>query len=226
MATSNGDSMTVKRCPVCLARHQNFPGLMEVEQVKCTICGQSSKWGAWLDGYVQAQTLSTDRSGSIPTAGTPSGGKGTWITWLVVFLLGIIWFASFLYMVDLDGPAFLDFYLNVFLATFIGSTALRLLLDDKWRCSLVGFAAFEGVGVIRLLTGLNAGMHRFGFMIAMMVGCGFIFFMRAKENGRGYGIGGSCAVGGCGGEGGCSSGGGCGGGGGGCGGGCGGCGGD
>ena len=108
----------------------------------------------------------------------------------------------------LRGPAFLGYYFAVFLVAIITAAVVRHTWRDETKVSLVAFLVFEAIGITRLITGLQQGMSRFGFLFAMMIIGGLLLFARAKEGG-GYGVGGVCG-------GGCGSG---------CGGGCGGCGG-
>jgi hypothetical protein len=202
--------MTPKRCPVCLTRHLLDATLKGNTQVKCAKCGNTSKMEFWLDA----------RELPAGSAAAPPAEKATATDKFMVAMLGVLliiaaWSASYFYMKLLKGPDFLLFFFLVLIVLWILSAIARHAIEDTWTFSIIGCVVFEGVGVIRLVSGWLAGMHNFGFMIAMMFFGAFIFFVRAKAGG-GYGVGGSCAGGGCGGSG-------CGGGG--CGGGCGGCGG-
>jgi hypothetical protein len=134
---------------------------------------------------------------------------------ILVLMIGGIWFASYAFTRSFRGPEFLVFYALALIVLWLLTVALRHFWKDYMMVSVIGCVVFVGIGIVRFVTGLLAGMGNFLFLFIMMGLGGLLFFMRAKNEG-GYGVGGSCAVGGCGG-------GSCGGGG--CGGGCGGCGG-
>ncbi len=217
MATGDRDSVNFMRCPICLGRHQTIPGLAPDAEVRCNYCDRTSRWSSWLP----AHDLPTDSSSSVPKVGDGPLWRSRKIQGLCILLFLMAWgYTSYLYMASLNGPQFLRYYAVVFGLTWFGSLVARDVWGEEWIYSIIPCIFYEGVGVIRLITGMMSGMHRFTLMLVMMAIGGCIFFLRVKSGGGGYGLGGSCAIGGCGGGGG---GGGCGGGG--CGGGCGGCGG-
>jgi hypothetical protein len=121
------------------------------------------------------------------------------------------------------GPDFLVLYAGWLVLVLFMVVLLRNTGHDTWFTSLGGLFMYEVPGAIRILVASQAGMHKFGFLIVMMIAGFFIFLFRVQGNGGG-GEGGGFWVSSCGGGGSCGGGSSCGGGG--CGGGgCGGCGG-
>jgi hypothetical protein len=120
----------------------------------------------------------------------------------------------------MQGPDFLGLYLGWFFLTRLTVMFLRHFGHDTTATTLIGLVCYELLAVARIIAGTAHGLHRWGFLIAMMVVGGLIFFLRAEHLKKGDG---SSWITSCGTGSSCSGGGGCGGGG--CGGGCGGCGG-
>ena len=131
----------------------------------------------------------------------------------------------FRFLHTLRGPDFLLLFWVWFLVTFCSVLLWRWRVADSPLVSLIGLLGFEALGVARMIDGSAHGLHKWGFLILMMVAGGIAFFIRAKHfktgGGDGNCSGGSWWSSGCSsGSSGCGSsgGGGCGGGGGGCGG--------
>jgi len=121
---------------------------------------------------------------------------------------------------DLKGQAFLAFYLVLFFVTLFGGGIARAKLKQVPGVGVLALVLFEAVGVIRIITGLEKGMHKFGFLLAIMIVGGFVFVFKFLSRSAGSGrdggsdfffIGGCGGCGGGGGCGGCGGGGGCGG---------------
>ena len=125
----------------------------------------------------------------------------------------------FNFLHTLRGPDFLLLFWVWFLVTFGGTLLLRWRGRDTPLTTILGLLCFEALGVARMIDGSAHGLHKWEFLILMMVIGGICFFIRANNFQFGGGNG-SCSGGSW-----WSSGSSCSGGGGGCGGGGGGCGG-
>lgn len=217
MATDDEPTPNVIRCPICLTKHRVPPELRSAERVRCAACRHCFD----LVCGIEAQISPGDSVNRLPALQRAPllEDLSRWFAVLMAVL--VIWICAYAVMVDMKGPEFLKFFGILFVILILAATLVRHVWADQWKVSILACLTFEGVGLIRLVSGSLAGMHKFDFLLVMMILGGLIFFVRAKADGSGYGIGGGCAIGGCG-AGGCG-GGGCGGGG--CGGGCGGCGG-
>ena len=116
------------------------------------------------------------------------------------------------YLEGMPGPQFLGFYAVWFLVVFGGLLLLRWRGLNTPVLAIIGLAVYEVPGLLRMFVFSEAYMHRWIFLVVMMVLGGLAFLARIEP-----GPGGNSSSGGCGTGGGCG-GGGCGGGGGGCGG--------
>src|ERR1700722_12544318 len=76
----------------------------------------------------------------------------------------------------MPGEDFLVLYAVWLLVTWVMVLVLRAKDFDTPITTISGLVLFEGVGVLRYLIGSAHGMHRWGFMAAMMVG-GIFFFV-------------------------------------------------
>jgi uncharacterized membrane protein YgcG len=128
----------------------------------------------------------------------------------------------FSFMHTMRGPEFLVFYGIWFFIVFVAVWIARKCDRDTPLITVAGLCAFELPGIVRIIIGSQHGMHRWWFLVILMI-LGFIAFLLRAEHFDGLGSGNcnsSCSSSS---SSSCSSGGGgCGGGGGG---GCGGCGG-
>jgi hypothetical protein len=226
------------RCPVCLKRIDLSAAGARKERLLCPHCRQAfDKKNALPVDEDFSKSLgnapqATDTSGKAAdpeaapqaTPSPPMSGIGGFRFMVgLTAVLGLALVLSF-FAQDLNGPDFLVFYAVLFFVTLFGGGTLRA----KFRTYVPGVGVlawllFEAVGGIRIIVGLQKGMHKFSFLIAIMIVGGIVFLMkfsaRFSGSGRGGDGGGFFFLGGCGG---CGGGGGCGG----CGGGgCGGCGG-
>lgn len=200
--------MTVRRCPVCLRRHALASGVAESCGVTCAGCGKSSRWGDWLP----SRELPTDAELEPASVADPETSVPLRMLGVAALLVAIVWLASYLYMFTLKGPDFIVFYLLLLGGIWLAVLGAKAALNREWLPRIAGLIAFEGVGAIRLVTGLMAGMHTFDLLLIMMLMGGCSFLLKAQEGGgdsSGWGVGSACSGGGCGG-GGCG-GGGCGG---------------
>ena len=229
MSTLNSDPIKEKRCPVCLSQHLLPDGMTSDHRVRCSWCGNSTAWSAWLgmqlQSTVQGGAASNAFSGS---TGTLLGSVEPALGWrnpffvLSLGLTGLTWFVSAHVMVGMRGPEFLQFYLLVLISTWGISFLFGRIAGHPRIFSFMGFLLYEGVGVIRLVTGLQAGMSKFGFLVLMMLAGVALFGLRIKdgdlylfgvylEPSKGGGDSSGCSgSSGCGGSG-CGGGGGCGG---------------
>ncbi len=195
----------VLRCPVCLA-----PQTVRRESRSSLICPSCFR----VFRRENALPLPAGNPASAPEA-TPQASAPVRWTGHIAAAAGLLALTLWLGM-GMKGPGFLGFYFVVWLVTFFGSLVLRRY---PWfsHSGSVALVVFEGLGVSRLITGLQAGMHRFEYLILMMFIGGWFYLLRSDIEGDG-GPGGGSSSSGCGSSCGSSGGGGCGGGGGGCGG--------
>jgi hypothetical protein len=125
----------------------------------------------------------------------------------------------FSFLHTMRGPDFLLLYFVWFIVTFGGVLLLRWNGHDSPLTTVAGLLLYELLGVLRIISGSAHGMHKWEFLILMMVIGAVVFVVRIKLN-QSSGDGGHWWSSSSGGSS-CSSGGGgagCGGGGGGCGG--------
>ena len=107
---------------------------------------------------------------------------------------------------------FLSGYAVWFLFLFVGSRTIQKgKADDHPIPTLVGLFLFESVGLLRIVNGSSHGMHKWDFLILMMILGGVMFFARFEKTGGSSGSSSSCSSGGCSSGGGGGGGGGCGG---------------
>jgi hypothetical protein len=119
---------------------------------------------------------------------------------------------------EMRGPDFLVLYAVWFALTFGTVLILRAKGHDDALTNAGGWLLFLGLGVARIIVGSQHGLHKWGYLIAMMGIGSIIFALRVEQVSDGSSgssswwsscsTGGGCGSGGCGG-GGC---GGCGGG--------------
>lgn len=86
----------------------------------------------------------------------------------------------------LRGPEFLILFFGWFVVTRLGVGLCRSAGWDSPLVTLGGIALFEALGVLRFLAEIEHGMHRWGFLAAMMV-LGPIFFAVRGEGSSGGG---------------------------------------
>lgn len=126
-----------------------------------------------------------------------------------------------------SGPDFLAFYIQWLILLFVSQVAVRKLISDTPGVSLGFLALFEGSGLARIIIGSSNGLHRCGYLIALMVLGGVVMSIRIRhfaalnkgmmnKDGRSTGCGSSgCSSSSCSGGSGCGGsscgGGGCGG---------------
>ena len=141
--------------------------------------------------------------------------KKTGLT-VLLWLFAIIGFSGCFVGHGWNGIQFLLFYGTTFFVLIASAYIIRHGVDDRYIVSVIHFLVFEAIGFARLHYGLTHGMHRFSYLIIMMILGGACFFLRAKsDDGKSYGFFGGCGIymgsnGGC--DGGCGGGcGGCGG---------------
>lgn len=237
MAGSSTARLRQIRCPVCLQRIETPADSGGDERLVCPHCGRAfekknalpvDKAFAKSVGRAPKATIVSDESADIDSAppATPApqwSGKGGFRFMVgLTGVMGVVMALSY-FTQDLNGPDFLVFYPVLFFVTLFGGGIARAKLKQVPGIGLLAWVLFEAVGVIRIITAMEKGMHKFGFLIAMMIVGGIVFLFKfnrrfagsGRDGDSGFFILGGC--GGCGGGGGC---GGCGGGGG-----CGGCGG-
>jgi len=112
------------------------------------------------------------------------------------------------YLEGMTGPQFLGLYAIWFLVVFGGLLLLRWRGLNTPALTLTGLACYEVPGLLRMFVFSEAYMHKWVFLIAMMVLGGIAFLVRIENGSDGGWWGGNGSSGGCGTGGGC---GGCGG---------------
>src|SRR6185312_9203291 len=95
------------------------------------------------------------------------------------FMFGMIGIFDFLH--TMSGEDFLGLYVVWFLITWISVFILRIKGFDTPITTIVGLVLFEALGVIRFVVGSAYGMHKWDYMIAMMIAGGLLFVIRAKH---------------------------------------------
>src|SRR5580692_5947155 len=86
----------------------------------------------------------------------------------------------FSFLHTMDGPDFLFVYAGWFVVSFVAVLVFRWSGRDSAATTLIGFLCYESLGVVRIIVGSAYGMHRWGFLIAMMIVGGLVFFLRAE----------------------------------------------
>lgn len=222
MAIADEPVKELLRCPVCLALHAVPEDLSPEQRVRCQACSRpfvikNGIPGKKLEDVTWEDEKPKELEREIPRLTTEN--------YLFAMSLTLLWVgAATWYSYPMSGPEFLLFYVIIFLFTWLGSLALRSALAQYGQLvTVVGLLVFESVGAARIATGLFRDMHKFGFLVLMMIMGGFFFFIRFLPS-SGPAAAGTCNLlttcsgsSGCGGGCGSSCGGGCGGGG------CGGC---
>lgn len=236
MAGSRTARLRQIRCPVCLQRIETPPDSGGDERLVCPHCGRAfekknalpvdkefSKSVGRAPKAINASDESADTdSAPLAKPASPRSSQGSFR--FMVGLTGVMGVVLVLTLLtqDLNGPDFLVFYLVLFFVTLFGGGIVRAKLKQVPGVGVLALVLFEAVGVIRIITGLEKGMHKFGFLIGLMIVGGFVFVFKFLSRSSGSGRDGGSDfffIGGCSGCGGGSGCGGCGGGG------CGGCGG-
>lgn len=113
----------------------------------------------------------------------------------------------FNFLHTMRGPDFLLLFGGWFIVTFGGVLVFRWCVRDTPITTILGVICFESLGVARIIDGSAHGMHKWLFLILMMILGGLIFFLRAdhfQNTGNSDGgswWGSSCGSSGCGGGG-------------------------
>ena len=218
MADDQPNQSQVIRCPACLASQSIASASNADAYVRCIRCGRRFQVRNALS---EPRSVNQDFEG-VPHAAIAHKNRLDVLAFVCVAMVLFGSLATAVYGRSMRGPGFLLAFTVLLVYQLIITTLVRHKWRDTWVISLIGFVCFQLVGVDRFLDGSPRGMHNFGFMVLTMVFGGLMFFVRAKSDESGYGIGGHCAGGssygggcagggGCGGRGGCGGGGGCGG---------------
>lgn len=195
----------MRRCPHCGKPFTEKEARMPGQALpSCPWCGRSFPAPLWPE---------PSRTDPVSEGGLAQG--------LALLLSAAFAFGSYAtFASELKGPEFIVYYIVLLL----GLLLFRFFLTDE-LARLAPVALFEGVGLWRWVDASAKGMHRFGFLFALMLIGGLLLLVQASSFGGGSsggrrGSSSSCSSGlfsSCGSS--CSGGGGgCGGGGGGCGG--------
>ena len=201
MAPAAVSKGTILRCPVCLARMSVGIGVIPQARLTCPSCRRPFERQEGLPLLEK-----TPAPASAPSAGVEASKPMRW-TGHVAATAGGLAFTLWLGL-HMKGPEFLKFYLGVWVVTFFGSMILKMFAWGQYA-GIVGCILFEGLGVSRIYTGIQQGMHQFGYLFLMMLIGGFFYLARLgadSASGSGCPIGG-CSSGSCGGfwSSGCSS---------------------
>jgi len=209
------------RCPVCLSSQPVNKG---VSPDKLLYCGNCQRKFAVKNGLplTETGTVSYSKSAS-PTLSSSrvnitqlqaTTSRNVTVTWIFgLMLMFMVVSSSRTFIMPMQGLEFIVFYLFLFFGVWFALVAMRIFWEDSIQVTLIALITFEAVGVVRYMDASAVGMHKFGFMIAMMVVGAILLFTRydnysGEDWSSGSGCSSSCS--------GCGSG---------CGGGCGGCGG-
>src|SRR5258706_170088 len=87
----------------------------------------------------------------------------------------------FSFLHTMKGPEFLALCFVWFVLTFATVLILRWRGFDTPVTTFIGLFCFELLGIVRMIVGSAYGMHKWGFLIAMMIVGGIIFFLRAEH---------------------------------------------
>lgn len=80
-----------------------------------------------------------------------------------------------------NGPDFLAYYIQWLIFLFLALIAVRKWVSDAVGVSLGFLAVFEGSGLARIIIGSSNGMHRWGYLIALMVLGGLVMSIRIRH---------------------------------------------
>jgi hypothetical protein len=208
-------SAQIIRCPICLLSQPVRNGVSPDKILHCGNCQRdfAVKDGLPLkDDIIPGQINAPVSTATTTTAGIagmePATTRNTVITWILGAIIALVVIkTSRSYVAPLDGPAFLVFYLLLFVGIWVALTIMRKLWEDSVHVTMVALLAFEAVGLNRYLDASAAGMHKFGFMFIMMTIGAVLLFARYDHPGGNNGYGSSCSscssCSGCGGGGGC-----------------------
>src|SRR5690349_14337144 len=95
---------------------------------------------------------------------------------------------DFLYTIK--GPDFLPLFLFWWLVTRIAVAIARSTEHDSAATTFIGLCTFEALGVARIVVGSAHGMHKWDFLLMMMLAGGATFLIRS-DHFNSTGIGGS-----------------------------------
>src|SRR5262245_38711294 len=113
-------------------------------------------------------------------------------------------FGLFSFLHTMKGPDFLWLFVCWFALSFATVLILRWRGQDTPFTTAGGILCFEALGVVRIIVGSAHGMHKWDYLILMMI-VGAIAFLIRAEHFKGSGKSGSswwsCGDGGCGGGG-------------------------
>lgn len=213
----NTETYVGVRCPYCLRNIRLNEEYLSSEEVSCTGCGRDFECGEGLP-YVSDATRARLREKAAleeeeARREEQEANRRTWICGLLFGLpvIAVLAFLTAWLTHDVRGPTFLVVYAVFFGIALLGSIVTRCAWVDSLVFRILGFLAFELLGVLRLLTFSGT---KFGYLYLSMFIGGIIFFLRAEwfsssdGGGGGFfvfgggGCGGGCGGGGCGGCGG------------------------
>lgn len=80
-----------------------------------------------------------------------------------------------------NGPDFLGYYIQWLIFLFLSLIAVRKWVSDAPGVSLGFLAVFEGSGLARIIIGSSNGLHRWGYLIALMVLGGLVMSIRIRH---------------------------------------------
>ena len=104
---------------------------------------------------------------------------------------------AFSFFYTATAAEFLSGYLLWFVFLFVGSRAIQKgKADDHPLPTFAGLFLFESVGLLRIVIGSSHGMHKWDFLIVMMILGGVMFFSRFEKTGGSSGSSSGCSSGG------------------------------
>ncbi len=95
----------------------------------------------------------------------------------------------------MNGPEFLMLYAMWFFLVFIMTNTLRHKGFDSALTTVGCLVLFEGLGIARIIVGSQHDLHRWGFLVLMMLVGGVLLLVRITSMGGGGGPSGTCGGG-------------------------------
>ena len=168
---------TLVRCPVCFERLATGSTIGPEETLGCPGCCNTF---TRKEAFPLQDIPASNTVDQIPNAvlGDPRSRYQRWSGPVALTTGG--WLVGWAIGHGMKGPPFIIYFISLFVALITIAFIVRHSWRDQWRVSIIAFLIYEGVGVHRIITGLQKEMHTFCFLIGLMAIGGIVFFMRAK----------------------------------------------
>ena len=175
------------RCPACLKLLSATWGTADDARLRCPTCK-----GEFLrKNGITVPEPQTSRPEAPAVTPAPEPSIFFKYSGRLAFLAGCYALGTWIGL-SLKGPEFLGYYLVVFFLVYLVSLIVSLVRTEHMYALWFGLLIFEGIGLTRIITGVQQGMHKFGLLGVMMILGGIVFLATrvAREPG-------GCSVGGC-----------------------------